>query len=76
MSTSSVVTSKGQVTIPVALRKQYTIQEGDRLIFEKQVNGIFISKAQPLDVLYLHSLQVGLSVEWDSDEDSTAYNNL
>ncbi len=34
MSSLSKVTSKGQVTIPVHIRNQLNIQDGDQLIFE------------------------------------------
>ncbi len=35
-SNSSVVTRKGQVTIPADIRRELDIKEGDRLIFQRR----------------------------------------
>lgn len=35
MQTKAKITSKGQITIPLAVRKALGIREGDRLIFEQ-----------------------------------------
>jgi AbrB family looped-hinge helix DNA binding protein len=35
-SNSSVVTRKGQITIPADIRKELNIKEGDRMIFVRQ----------------------------------------
>jgi len=43
----SIVTSKGQVTIPVFMREKYGIKAGDRIIWEDSENGIALRK--PLD---------------------------
>jgi antitoxin PrlF len=40
------VTSKGQVTIPKAVRDQFDIEEGDYLIFDPRDNEIVIRKGQ------------------------------
>jgi AbrB family looped-hinge helix DNA binding protein len=39
MSTRTRVTSKGQVTLPVALRRRLAIKAGDDLLFEETADG-------------------------------------
>lgn len=49
---TSTVTSKGQITIPVNLRKKVGIKPTDKVVFN-QVNGqVFISKLASIDSLY------------------------
>lgn len=76
MTTTATVSSKGQVTIPNILRKTAGIQQGDTLAFEAKGEEIVIRKVEPLDILYLQSLQSSLSDEWDSEADNKAYNDL
>ena len=40
----SVVSSKGQITIPAFMREKYDIKAGDRLIWEDFENGIALRK--------------------------------
>lgn len=42
---SSTMTSKGQVTIPVEIRKQLGLSPGDRVTFRKSEDGIVIEPA-------------------------------
>lgn len=54
MSKKSKMTSKGQVTIPNAIRKALNIEEGDYLIFEAQSEyeaSVRVVKATPLSSL-------------------------
>ncbi len=37
---TSVVTRKGQITIPADIRKALNIEEGDRMIFQRQIGSI------------------------------------
>lgn len=39
---SSRVTRKGQVTIPIAIREQLGIKEGDTLVFERRADHVAI----------------------------------
>jgi AbrB family looped-hinge helix DNA binding protein len=40
MQARSRVTSKGQVTLPVALRRRLAIEAGDDLVFDETPNGV------------------------------------
>ena len=40
------VTSKGQVTIPKAVRERYDIEEGDYLVFDSRDGEIIVRKGQ------------------------------
>lgn len=73
---TATITSKGQITIPVFLRKNLSLEKGDTLIFEQQNDKMTIKKAQPLDIAYLHSLNMTVAEEWGSEEDNKAYNAL
>jgi antitoxin PrlF len=37
-----LVTRKGQVTVPIELRRTYGIEEGMKIIFEDSTSGIFL----------------------------------
>ena len=47
---TSRLTSKYQATIPADIRKHLELQTGDTVAFEIREDGVFISKAQPLDI--------------------------
>lgn len=42
------LTSKGQITVPVAIRKKLALKEGDKIIFISDDNGIRIANASTL----------------------------
>jgi antitoxin PrlF len=70
------LTSKNQMTIPLAIRERLNLMPGDSLIFEESETGaIYIRKAARLDVALLSSLENTLS-EWNSENDEQAYRNL
>lgn len=76
MAIQATVTSKGQVTIPVDYRRAYSIETGDIVLFEAEKEGMRIIKSEPIDILYLNSLQKTLEKEWGSEADNQAYNDL
>lgn len=41
----SKITTKGQITIPVSIRKELNLNPGDKLIFVKEGDGYIIMKA-------------------------------
>ena len=52
-SYTSTVTQKGQATIPAPLRKELGIKTGEKLIFEKNGNGILVkTQSQLVNELY------------------------
>lgn len=42
----SKISSKGQITIPIEIRKSLGISSGDRIIFERKDGNIVIKKAE------------------------------
>ncbi len=70
------LSSKGQVTIPIEVRKSLHLNTGDTLLWDIQLNGqIVVRKVEPVDVAYLSALNGSLS-EWNSPEDDEAFNAL
>jgi len=73
---SSRLTSKGQATVPLPVRKKLHLEPGDTLVFEEsQAGTVRIRKAEPLDLEFLKALERTLS-EWNSDNDEKAYDDL
>ena len=62
----SVVSSKGQVTIPAFLREKYDIKAGDRLIWEDFENRLELRK--PLD-FFSQGSSLHLGTIPDNEED-------
>ena len=71
----SKITSKGQVTIPHALRKAAHFKAGDKLVFELDGNRVIVTKLKPAKDAYLSGVSLNLE-EWMSDEDEEAWRDL
>lgn len=72
----SSLSQKGQTTIPIEIREELGLKEGDKLLFEiVNHNKILIKKLTPLDYEYHKSLEATLS-EWNSEIDDEAYKDL
>jgi len=70
---SSRLTSNGQATVPLPVRKRLHLKPGDTVIFEQSEAGrVSIRKAEPLDLEFLSALEETLS-EWSSENDDRAY---
>jgi AbrB family looped-hinge helix DNA binding protein len=73
---SSRLTTKGQATVPLSVRKRLHLKAGDTVIFEESETGtVRIRKAEPLDIEFLSALESTLS-EWNSENDDRAYREL
>ncbi|MGO9060222.1 MAG: AbrB/MazE/SpoVT family DNA-binding domain-containing protein [Candidatus Binataceae bacterium] len=73
---SSRLTSKGQATVPVSVRRKLHLKPGDIVVFEESESGIIqVRKAEPLDIEFLSALENTLS-EWNSPNDDEAYDDL
>lgn len=72
---ASILTSKGQTTIPAEVRKALNLKPGDRVTFEIKDHKAVISKIEPFDYQYHLALFTTL-VEWTSPTDDEAYNEL
>jgi antitoxin PrlF len=75
MQPTSRITSKGQTTIPRAIREKLSLKPGDVLVYELDEDEVRLRKHTPLDVAYLRAVQTTLS-EWDSPEDAAAFDDL
>ena len=66
MSESMTVSTKGQITIPLFLRKKYGIQAGDKLFTEPHEAGFFIKK--PKDIFALEGFLSGARIPDNEEE--------
>ncbi len=46
MSHTSTITRKGQVTIPIDIRRELELEEGDQLSFERQGETILVRRSE------------------------------
>jgi antitoxin PrlF len=72
---SSRLTSKGQATIPVEIRKALRLKEGDSVVFELEKGKVTLRRADPMDRAFL-KLAEGVFEEWNSPEDERAFREL
>ena len=71
----SRLTSKGQATIPVEVRKALRLKEGDRVIFEMKSGKVTVRKAEAMDRAFLALADTAFE-EWNSPEDEAAFRDL
>ena len=72
---TSRLTSKGQATIPVAVRKALRLKEGDSVLFDLKNGKVSLRRAQPLDRAFLKLGEAAFD-EWNSPEDEAAFRDL
>ena len=72
---TSRLTSKGQATIPVEVRRALGLSEGDRVVFEVAEGRVSIRKAEQLDRAFL-ALADQAFADWSSPEDEAAFRDL
>jgi len=72
----SRITSKGQATIPKAIRQKLGIGAGDRIAFQVEGESVQIIRAEPLDIEFAKAQEGALADEWMSEEDEAAYGSL
>jgi AbrB family looped-hinge helix DNA binding protein len=51
MQKQAKITSKGQVTVPIEVRRILGVRTGDRLLFESDSNGVHIRPLRSQDAL-------------------------
>jgi len=71
----SRLTSKGQATIPVEIRKALRLKEGDRVMFEMRRGKVTVRRAQPIDRTWLKLSEAAFE-DWNSPEDEAAFRDL
>ena len=76
MPQTTKISSKGQVTVPIAIRKARNANPGDFLIWDVSDSGsVVVRHAREVDNSYLSAVSGTLS-EWNSDEDEEAFADL
>ena len=75
MSYQSRLSSKGQVTIPVAVREKLHLEPGDTVVYAIEDERAVLRRAEPFDIAYHASLSATLD-EWTSPEDEEAFRDL
>lgn len=65
MNETLVVSSRGQVTLPVALRKRLGIKSGDVVILEDRGNEIILKPGIVLEVQHYSDEQIA---QWDAED--------
>ena len=53
MSASTAITTKGQITLPKAIRDKLGVKPGDRVTFREQADGKIVVEAATVDLLSL-----------------------
>lgn len=72
---ASTLTTKGQATIPIEVRKALDLKPGDVVTFEIKDHKAVITKINPFDYQYHRALAATLT-EWESAADNEAYRDL
>ena len=71
----SILTAKGQVTVPKAVRDALGLKRGDVLSWELDDQSVRLRVVSPFDFGYLRGVEFSLS-EWASDADEAAFAGL
>jgi len=71
----SKVTSKGQATIPRAVRRRLGIEAGDAVLFVISDDTVTLKKAEPLDAGFLKLASESFS-DWNAPEADEAFRDL
>ena len=71
----SRISSKGQVTIPKAIRESLRVRPGDLIAYEVQDDMIALKPVEAVNEAFKDLLSVTLE-EWDSTNDDEAFRDL
>jgi AbrB family looped-hinge helix DNA binding protein len=71
----SRLSSKGQVTIPIEIRRKLGLEPGDLVLYELEGERVLLRRAAPFDVAFHAALSESLE-EWGSVEDDEAFRDL
>lgn len=71
----SRISSKGQVTLPKAVREAIGARPGDTILYQIKNKEVMLRRAQPFDAAF-HSALAGTLDEWDTEEDDEAFRDL
>ena len=73
---TSRLTSKGQATIPKAIREELGLRSGDRISFRIHSGRVEIKRISPINLEFARAQESGLAEEWLAAEDEAAYGDL
>ncbi len=71
----SRLSSKGQVTIPKAVREELGLEPGDLVAYVVGNGGVRLERVEPFDAAYHAAISEALE-EWASPEDDEAFGDL
>lgn len=71
----SKISSKGQVTLPKAVRTAMGAEPGDTVLYEVDGRTIRLRRADPFDLEFHEALAATLD-EWGSEADEEAFRDL
>ncbi len=71
----SRLSSKGQVTIPKAIRDSLGVEPGDLVAYEMGEGLVTLKRVESFDVAY-HAALSGTLGEWASPEDNEAFRDI
>ncbi|MGI8509008.1 MAG: AbrB/MazE/SpoVT family DNA-binding domain-containing protein [Gemmatimonadaceae bacterium] len=75
MFATTKITSKGQITVPKAIRERLGVKPGDTLIYDIAGDTVTLKRLDPFDAAYHVALADTLD-EWASAEDDKAFADL
>ena len=65
----STISSKGQTTVPVAIRRSLDLHPGDAIAYEVDGDKVSIQKASKMDLEWARALERTLTEWQDGEED-------
>ena len=65
---TSTISSKGQTTVPVAIRRSLDLHPGDAIAYRVEGDKVSIHKAAKIDLEWAKALEQTLT-EWQDEED-------
>lgn len=72
---TSRLTSKGQATIPVEVRRALHLREGDRVLFEMKKGKVTVRRADTEDLMFLKQAET-IFDDWNHPEAEAAFRDL
>jgi AbrB family looped-hinge helix DNA binding protein len=67
---TSVITTKGQATIPAKIRRQLKVKPGDQIGFEVDKSGnVILRKCSRTEALWAKAMESTLASEWGNNRD-------
>lgn len=68
MVATSLVSAKGQIAIPLVIRKKLNIAPGDKVFYSVEGDRFFVKKLKSVDIEWLNAVGSTLD-EWNNPDD-------